>query len=155
LALSRLHDKKGLDILLRALVELPQCVAWLAGDGPREPHLKALAVELGVAERVRWLGWRGDPGALLRAAAIFVLPSRWGPFGTVMLEAWAAAPPLVAAASQGPSQLIRDGGNGLLVPLENAPALAAAIRQLMAAPALKARLIAEGLADYQKGFTRE
>jgi glycosyltransferase involved in cell wall biosynthesis len=155
LALSRLHDKKGLDLLLRALVELPQCVAWLAGDGPREPHLKALAVELGVAKRVRWLGWRSDRGALLRAADICVLPSRWEPFGTVMLEAWAAATPLVAAASQGPSRLIRDGGNGLLVPLENAAALAAAIRRLMADPALKARLIAEGLADYQKGFTRE
>ena len=130
LALSRLHEKKGLDVLLRALAELPGCVAWIAGDGPLEADLKALAARLGVADRVRFLGWRSDRGALLKAADICVLPSRWEPFGTVMLEAWAAGTPLVAAASQGPSALIEDGGNGLLVPVDDAPALAAAIRRL-------------------------
>ena len=130
LALSRLHEKKGLDILLRALAELPGCVAWIAGDGPLEADLKALAAKLGVADRVRFLGWRSDRGALLRAADICVLPSRYEPFGTVMLEAWATGVPLVAAASQGPTALIADGGNGLLVPVDDAPALAAAIRRL-------------------------
>ena len=104
LALSRLHEKKGLDVLLRALAELPGCVAWIAGDGPLEADLKALAAKLGVADRARFLGWRSDRGALLRAADICVLPSRWEPFGTVMLEAWAAGMPLVAAASQGPKR---------------------------------------------------
>ena len=155
LALSRLHEKKGLDVLLRALAELPGCVAWIAGDGPLEGDLKALAARLGVADRVRFLGWRNDRGALLRAADICVLPSRWEPFGTVMLEAWAAGTPLVAAASQGPAALIEDGGNGLLVPVDDAPALAAAIRRLMADPALRAHLIERGRADYQQGFTRE
>ena len=114
-----------------------------------------MAARLGVADRVRFLGWRNDRGALLRAADICVLPSRWEPFGTVMLEAWAAGTPLVAAASQGPSALIEDGGNGLLVPVDDAAALAAAIRRLMAEPALKAHLIDRGRADYQQGFTRE
>jgi glycosyltransferase involved in cell wall biosynthesis len=155
LALSRLHDKKGLDVLLQALAQLPQCVAWLAGDGPLKGQLGALADKLGVAEQVRWLGWRSDRGALLRAADICVLPSRFEPFGTVMLEAWAAATPLVAAASQGPAALIRDGDNGLLVPVDDAAALAAAIRRLAGDAALRARLIAAGTADYQKGFTRE
>lgn len=154
LALSRLHEKKGLDILLEALAELPGCVAWIAGDGPLEGDLKALAARLGVADRVRFLGWRNDRGALLRAADICVLPSRWEPFGTVMLEAWAAGTPLVAAASQGPAALIEDGANGLLVPVDDAAALAAAIRRLMADPALRAHLIDRGQADYQQGFTR-
>jgi len=155
LTLSRLHEKKGLDVLLQALAELPACVAWIAGDGPLEADLKALAARLGVADRVRFLGWRNDRGALLRAADICVLPSRWEPFGTVMLEAWAAGTPLVAAASQGPSALIEDGGNGLLVPVDDAAALAAAIRRLMAEPGLRAHLIERGRADYQQGFTRE
>jgi len=155
LALSRLHDKKGLDVLLRALAQLPQCVAWLAGDGPLKGQLRALAGRLGVAERVRWLGWRTDRGALLRAADVCVLPSRFEPFGTVMLEAWAAATPLVAAASQGPAALIRDGDNGLLVPVDDAAALAAAVHRLAGDPVLKARLIGAGMADYQKEFTRE
>ena len=67
LTLSRLHEKKGLDILLQALVDLPRCVAWLAGDGPLEADLRAMAARLGVADRVRFLGWRTDRGALLRA----------------------------------------------------------------------------------------
>jgi glycosyltransferase involved in cell wall biosynthesis len=155
LALSRLHAKKGLDVLLAALTELPRCVAWLAGDGPLAADLKARAAALGVSERVRWLGWRSDRGALLRAADICVLPSRWEPFGTVMLEAWAAATPLVAAASQGPAALIRDGDNGLLVPVDDAGALAAAIRRLSDDQPLRARLIRGGLEDYHRGFTRE
>jgi glycosyltransferase involved in cell wall biosynthesis len=155
LTLSRLHEKKGLDVLLAALAELPGCIAWIAGDGPLEADLKALAAKLGVADRVRFLGWRTDRGALLAAADICVLPSRWEPFGTVMLEAWAADTPLVAAASQGPAVLIADGVNGLLVPVDDAPALATAIRRLLDNSALKARLIEQGRADYQKGFTRE
>jgi glycosyltransferase involved in cell wall biosynthesis len=155
LTLSRLHEKKGLDVFLVALAELPGCFAWIAGDGPLEADLKALAAKLEIADRVRFLGWRTDRGALLAAADICVLPSRWEPFGTVMLEAWAAGTPLVAAASQGPAALISDGANGLLVPIDDAPALAAAIRRLIADTALEARLVERGRADYQAGFTRE
>jgi glycosyltransferase involved in cell wall biosynthesis len=154
LTLSRLHEKKGLDIFLQSLVDLPRCVAWLAGDGPLENDLKALAASLGVADRVRFLGWRTDRGSLLRAADICVLPSRWEPFGTVMLEAWAAGTPLVAAASQGPSAFVRDGGNGLLVPPDDAAALGAAICRLIEDPSLKSSLIAGGRADYEKDFTQ-
>jgi len=154
LALSRLHPKKGLDVLLRALVELPQCVAWIAGDGPLEGELKALADRLGAAPRTRFLGWRTDRGALLAAADVCVLPSRWEPFGTVMLEAWAAGTPLVAAASQGPAALIADGRNGLLVPVDDVAALAAAVRRVASDAALRARLIEGGRADYQNGYTQ-
>ncbi len=155
LALSRLHGKKGLDILLAALAELPDCIAWIAGDGPLERELKGLAADLGVAHRVRFLGWRTDRGALLAAADICLLPSRWEPFGTVILEAWASGTPLVAAASQGPSATIENGINGLLVPIDDAAALAAAVRRLMAEPDLRARLIERGRVDYQKSYTRE
>lgn len=155
LTLSRLHDKKGLDILLQALVDLPRCVAWLAGDGPLEGDLKIMAGRLGVADRVRFLGWRTDRGALLRAADICVLPSRWEPFGTVMLEAWAAGTPLVAAASQGPAAFIADGSNGLLVPIDDVSALTKALRRVIEDPDLRPRLIASGRADYEKDFTRE
>jgi glycosyltransferase involved in cell wall biosynthesis len=155
LTLSRLHEKKGLDILLASLAGLPGCIAWIAGDGPLEADLKALAARLGVADRVRFLGWRTDRGALLAAADICVLPSRWEPFGTVMLEAWAAGTALVAAASQGPAAFIADGANGLLVPVDDAPALTAAIGRLLHDSGLKARLIEQGRADYHSGFTQE
>jgi glycosyltransferase involved in cell wall biosynthesis len=72
-----------------------------------------------------------------------------------MLEAWAAGTALVAAASQGPAAFIADGTNGLLVPVNDAPALAAAIRRLLEESGLNARLIAQGRADYHNGFTQE
>jgi glycosyltransferase involved in cell wall biosynthesis len=155
LALARLHEKKALDVLLRALVDLPQCVAWIAGDGPLETELKTLATTLGVADRVRWLGWRTDRGALLRGADICVMPSRWEPFGNVMLEAWAAATPLVVAAAQGPKALIRDGANGMIVPIDDTGALAAAIARVIREPALKQTIVAGGTSDYRRAFTRE
>lgn len=154
LALSRLHPKKGLDTLLTALAELPGCVLWLAGDGPLLGALQTQARALGVAERVRFLGWRDDRGALLQAADICVLPSRYEPFGTVMLEAWASDTPLVAAAAAGPAAYVRNGENGMLVPIDDAVALAGAIRQVQQDRSLRARIISGGQATYQAQFTR-
>jgi glycosyltransferase involved in cell wall biosynthesis len=155
LALSRLHEKKGLDILLKALAGLPGAVAWLAGDGPLEADLKTLAQRLGVADRVRWLGWRTDRGALLKAANICVMPSRWEPFGNVMLEAWVAGTPLVVAAAQGPKALIRNGENGMIVPIDDVAALRDALARVIADPTLKRTIVAGGLADYRRRFTRD
>jgi glycosyltransferase involved in cell wall biosynthesis len=155
LALSRLHAKKGLDTLLHALVTLPDCYAWLAGDGPLENELKTLAATLGVSDRVRFLGWRTDRGALLNAANICVLPSRYEPFGTVMVEAWAAGVPLIAAAVAGPAAYITHEENGLLVAPDDAEALSAAIRRVLEDGALRDTLITKGQETYVQRFTRE
>lgn len=154
LALSRLHPKKGLDTLVQAMKDLPDCVLWLAGDGPMRETLRSHAAQRGVTERVKFLGWRTDRGALLRAADICVLPSRYEPFGTVMLEAWACGTPLVAAAAAGPAAFVQHGVNGLLVPINDPKALAQAIRQLRDDAALRARLAQGGLASYEAQFTR-
>jgi glycosyltransferase involved in cell wall biosynthesis len=155
LTLSRLHPKKGLDTLLTALRHLPDCVVWLAGDGPLRRTLEQQANDLGVIDRVRFLGWRTDRAALLRAADVCVLPSRYEPFGTVILEAWASNTPLIACRSAGPSAHVADGENGLLVPIDDAEALADATRRLLDDDGLRQRLIARGHAAYQEGFTRE
>jgi glycosyltransferase involved in cell wall biosynthesis len=155
LALSRLHPKKGLDILLTALKDLPECYVWLAGDGPLRRKLETLAKDLGVLDRVRFLGWRTDRAALLRSADVCVLPSRYEPFGTVILEAWAAGTPLVACESAGPAAHIDDGVNGLLVPIDDAASLGAAISHALGDDNLRRRLIAQGYAAYIKSFTRE
>ncbi len=155
LTLSRLHPKKGLDTFLGALKELPDCVAWLAGDGPLRRELEALAHKLGVSGRVRFLGWRTDRAALLRAADVCVLPSRYEPFGTVVLEAWAAGTPLVACASAGPAAHVAHEINGLLVPIDDGAALAAALRRTLDDVALRSRLIEAGQKTYAQGYTRE
>lgn len=155
LTLSRLHEAKGLETLLRALRDLPDCYLWMAGDGPLRDALGDLAATLGVASRVRFLGWRTDRGALLAAAEVCVLPSRYEPFGTVILDAWSARAPLVACASAGPRAHVRDGENGMLVPIDDVPALTHALRAVLDDPALRARIVAGGYAQYRARYTRE
>jgi glycosyltransferase involved in cell wall biosynthesis len=155
LALSRLHPKKGLDTLLTALQSLNDAYVWLAGEGPLRRELEQLAKKLGVSDRVRFLGWRTDRAALLRASDICVLPSRYEPFGTVILEAWAAGTPLVACRSAGPSAHIDDGVNGLLVPIDDPQALGEALRKVLDDENLRRRLVAQGYATYIRGYTRE
>ncbi len=153
LALGRLHVNKAFDQLLHALVELPDTYVWIAGDGPLKAELRALADSLGVAPRVRFLGWREDVGALLAAADIFVCPSRIEPLGNVVIEAWAHGTPVVAAAAAGPMRLISPSETGLLVPLEDAPALVTSIRTLIDNPELAARLAKAGRTAYAETYT--
>jgi glycosyltransferase involved in cell wall biosynthesis len=155
LTLSRLHPKKGLDTFLKALAAMSDCYGWLAGDGPLQKELETLATKLGIMERVRFLGWRTDRAALLRAADVCVLPSRYEPFGTVILEAWAAGAPLVATASAGPAAHVQDNRDGLLVPIDDVDALVAAMRRAYTEPGLRERLVAQGYAAYIKSYTRE
>jgi len=156
LALGRLHANKGFDTLLNALPLLPERhVLWLAGSGPLEGELRALADRLGVAGRVRFLGWREDVPALFAAADIFVCSSRHEPFGNIVIEAWLQRRPVVAIASEGPSALIEDRRSGLLAPPEDAASLAATIARVAADPALAASLVAAGRAAYERSYTEE
>ncbi len=155
LTLSRLHPTKGLDTLLLALRKLPDCWLWIAGDGPMRGELETLARASGVLDRVRFLGWRTDRGALLRAADICLLPSSYEPFGTVILDAWSTRCAFIACDSAGPRAHLHNGVNGMLVPADDAPALAAAIRAVNTDVALRDRIVANGFADYQAHFTCE
>ena len=153
LALGRLHPNKAFDMLLAAVAELPRLYLWLAGEGEEREILQRQARSLGIAERVRFLGWRDDTAALLAAADVFVCPSRREPLGNVVIEAWAAGVPVVATASDGPRALIADGETGLLVPIDDAGALARAIERVIGDHALSARLAAAGRAAYEAEFT--
>jgi glycosyltransferase involved in cell wall biosynthesis len=154
LALARLHWKKGLDTLLDATARVPGLYLWIAGDGPLEADLKAQCTRLGLDDRVRFLGWRNDRGALLAACTVVAFPSRYEPFGTVTVDAWAASRPLVAADAVGPAAYVEDGVSGLLVPKDNVSALAAALTRVTSEPGLAARLVAGGRAAYEAQFTR-
>lgn len=141
---GRLHPVKAHDVGLKALARLPDAYLWIAGAGPMEAQLKALAASLGVASRVRFLGWRTDISALYAAADLCLFPSRFEPLGNVVIQAWAHGLPIVAAASQGPGALIRDGQDGLLVPVDDAEALAFAARRLIEDRELAMRLARAG-----------
>jgi glycosyltransferase involved in cell wall biosynthesis len=155
IAMGRLHAAKAHDVTLSALTHLPDTWLWIAGDGPLADRLQSLARELGVADRVRFLGWRDDPSALYRAADICVFPSRYEPLGNTVIQAWAHGTPVVAAESVGPAALIRDGEDGLLVPVDDAEALAAGVQRLLDDPALAGRLRAAGLARAEQDFAEK
>ena len=148
-ALGRLHDNKAFDTLIRAFAALPEGRLWLAGEGPERGMLGDLAEALGVAERVAFVGWRQDPQAVIRGADILVCPSRHEPFGNVIAEGMACGRPVVSTRSNGGLELIEDGVNGLLVPVDDAAAMAGALAGLMADAALAARLADGGRTHWQ------
>ncbi len=154
-ALGRLHENKAFDTLLQAVARLPGVHLWLAGDGPLRSNLEGLARRLGIAERVRFLGWQEDPAPFFAAADVYVVPSRHEPLGSVVLEGWMQRVPMVAAASQGPAWLIRDGEDGLLVAVDDVQAMAAAIERLLSEPQMAERLVQAGRRRYEEGFTEE
>ena len=155
LAMGRLHPNKAFDVLLRATARLPDLWVWIAGEGPEGANLKALAQSLGIASRVKFLGWRTDRGALLKAADVCVVPSRVEPMGNVVVEAWAHGTPLVAAASTGPKWLGRDGEDLLLVPVDDEAALAEALKKVLTSKTLAEKLTAKGKLRIEREFSEE
>ena len=154
LALGRLHTNKAFDVLIQALVHLPEVYLLLAGTGPEREALEALAVHEGVKPRVRFLGWREDIADLMATADLFVHPARHEPLGNVILEAWAHQRPVVSTAADGPRLLIEDGATGLLAPIDDPVLLAAAIRNALSDAEAAQRLAQAGHRRYQRDFTR-
>ena len=150
LGLGRLHENKAFDVLLEAVALLPDHWLWVAGTGPEEAVLKSQARRLGIEQRVRFLGWRDDVAPLFSAANILVCPSRSEPFGNVVHEAWAQHVPVIAAASEGLQQLIHHGVNGLLVPIDDARALAESVKKLTGAYAKE--LAESGWKRYRESY---
>lgn len=134
LTLARLHEQKGLDILLDAAAQVPagDWTLLIAGVGPLEDDLKRQAAELGLGDRVRWLGWCDDSVAALAAADLFVLPSRYEGQPIALLEAMAAGVPVLATAVAGTPEALDDGRLGTLAPPEDPAALAHALRRFLA-----------------------
>jgi glycosyltransferase involved in cell wall biosynthesis len=131
LCIGRLIPIKGHIVLLRAFAEARKQVPGLrldiAGRGPLEPALRAMARELGVADAVRFLGHVSPIQAAIERAAVVVVPSLGEGFGMVALEAMERARPVVAAAIGGLGELVRDGETGVLVPPGEADPLRDAI----------------------------
>ena len=154
LSLARLHERKAIDILIKAMKQVPSnVIAWIAGNGPLEEELKQLARDEGVIDRLRFLGWRDDRMAMLDACDICVFPSRYEPFGTVMVEAWAAKRPIVVCKSDGPRQYIKPYENGILVEIDDIDGLAKGINDCINDKELVAKLIAGGTKTYEEGFS--
>ena len=141
LAVARLARQKGLDTLLAAAATWrdlrPPPITAIAGSGPLAGELTRLAREVGAD--ATFLGWRDDVPALLAAADVFVLPSRWEGQPLALQEALRAGRPVVATDVGGVRALTGDQA-ALLVPPGDAGALADAVRRVLGEPGLAERL---------------
>ncbi len=155
LAAGRLHENKGFDTLLHSMTQMPKVTLWLAGAGPEEANLKALCRQLGLNERVRFLGWRNDVTTLMASVDLFVCPSRHEGLGSIVMESWAHRCPIVATHSQGPGEAITDGVSGLITPIDDADALAKAVLRVLGSRDLRQSLIEGGSRVYAEGYCKD
>ncbi|RDK03649.1 glycosyltransferase [Paraburkholderia lacunae] len=158
---GRLAPWKGQHIALDALARLPGVHlvlvgAPLFGEDVYAQRLHQQAEQLGIAERVHFVGFQDDVPAWMKAMDVILHTSTEPePFGRVIVEGMAAARPVIAAAAGGVTEIVRHRHNGWLVKPGDAAALAAAIGALRAEPALAQRLAKQALADAQHEFSVE
>ena len=131
---GRFHRQKGHDVLLHAMKLLagqtPLVRAFLFGEGPDEAALKKTVADLGIADRVRFMGVVDNPLDAMAGMDAIVLPSLWEGMPNAVLEAMAAGKPVVASRIAGMDELVQDGSTGLLYEPGNAAEFAAALLSL-------------------------
>lgn len=155
LALGRLHTNKGFDTLIKAMPYLKDAYLLIAGEGEERVQLQQLAESLNVSDRVYMPGWVEDISQVLGACDVFVCSSRHEPLGNIVLEAFAATKPVAALASQGPIELITDGENGLLSPLEDEILLAQSIQKFLDSPEFSGKIAKAGQRKFETEFSKE
>lgn len=147
-ALGRLHPQKGFDLLLEA------CADWrksglaaqvqIAGDGPESDELLAQRDRLGLQDMVTFLGWVSPVADFLESVDLLVVPSRYEPFGLVVIEGLAAGTPVVACDVEGPAEILQAGRFGTLFRTGVAADLSKAVRDSLAAPDVTRQRTLEG-----------
>jgi glycosyltransferase involved in cell wall biosynthesis len=142
---GRLTEQKALPVLLEAIAAVPGARLDILGDGPERPVLDATVAALGLGERVRFLGAVPRDQVLehLAGARAAVLSSAWENLPHAAVEALAVGTPVIATAVGGVPEVVRDGSNGLLVPPNDASALALAMRTILVDDTLRERLASE------------
>lgn len=147
---GRLSPGKGLDTLIEAMALLrrdggPRARIFIVGDDPSRGGayggaLRRRADRLGLGGSAHFFGWVEDAAAAAADFDLLVVPSRAEPCGLVTLEGMVHGLAIIATAAGGTPELIRDGREGLLVPPDDPPALAARLARLLGDPELRARL---------------
>lgn len=150
---GRLTAQKALRVALEAVAGNPGVTLLLAGEGPEQAELEGVVRELGIGDRVRFLGPlpRREVLELFRAADASILSSSWENFPHTVVEALAVGTPVLATAAGGVAEVVRDGLNGLVVPVGDTAGLTTAVRRYFADGELRARLRAaavESVVDY-------
>jgi glycosyltransferase involved in cell wall biosynthesis len=158
LTVAKLYERKGLDVLLHAILKLGsmgQAYRFvIVGDGPKEHTLKQLASHLEIEERVIFTGELQKPeiAQLLQNCEFFVLPSRSEPFGIALLEAMTFGKAIIATKVGGIPEFVIDGYNGVLIPPDDSDVLAEQIRRVMNDKELRLQIGKNGLVVVEKKY---
>jgi hypothetical protein len=159
---GRLSPRKGTDVAVEALallraqgrdVELELCGSVFPGYEWFEEQLRARAAAPDLAGAVRFSGYTSPTWPALARAEVVLVPSRAEPFGNAAVEAQLAGRPVIASAVQGLAEIVTSGETGLLVPPDDATALAAAIATVLDDPVLARSLADAGRASAERQFT--
>ena len=138
LAVGRLVTAKSFDVLLQAFSRLNKTTPSrliILGEGPERAALEALAVELGIADKVSLPGFVDNPWAYMKQAAVLAVSSRHEGFGNVLVEAMGCGTPVVATECPGgPAEILGHGEFGPLVPVDDATALGEALVAVLSEP---------------------
>jgi glycosyltransferase involved in cell wall biosynthesis len=156
-SVARFEAPKDHAALLVAMSRLAD-LDWeldLVGDGPLEKNCRALAGWLGIASRVRFLGYQPDPAPALARAGLFVLASRSEALPRSVLEAMRAGLPIVASAVGGLPEMVDNGINGVLIPISDSEGLAQAIRAMIEQGSVRAACGIASRAAYEARFRFE
>jgi glycosyltransferase involved in cell wall biosynthesis len=153
ITVARFAPPKDYRTILLALQGVPDVLLDCVGDGPLLPEMRALARELGVADRVRFLGHRDDVPRLLAGAHAFILSSWSEGFPLATLEAMRAGLPVIVTEVGGAPEAVVPGITGYTVPPGDPEALRWRLRQLVADPGLRAALGAAGRKRYEERFS--
>jgi glycosyltransferase involved in cell wall biosynthesis len=157
IAIGRLEPQKGIDVLLNAFATVAEQHAHshlvIVGDGPDRAALQQQAEGLQLKQRVTFVGRRDDVPRLLAGSVALVLPSRWEGMPNVVLEAMAAAKPVIATQVEGTQELVRPGRTGWLVPVDDATALSQAMCELLGDAAAAIQLGRESQRIVSSEFT--
>jgi glycosyltransferase involved in cell wall biosynthesis len=155
LGVGRFVRRKGFHTLIEAIDGLPDTYVWLVGDGEQHENLRNEAQNLGVLDRVRFLGWQKTPAPYLAGCDVFCMPSTHEPLGNVILEAWGTGKPVVASRSEGPSWFMQNERDGLLFDIEDAKQLRTALHRLRTNPELMQQIAVGGQATLNAQFSKQ
>jgi glycosyltransferase involved in cell wall biosynthesis len=154
-SVARLQPQKALDVMLEAIAMLPANVTLaLVGDGRLRADLQTAARELGIADRVRFLGFRHDVADYIAAGDVFCLSSLWEAVPLAAQEAVLLGVPIVSTDVGGLSELIVDGVSGRLVPKNDSRSLAKALEETLSEHDQRRRFADEARRHYDEHFSR-